>query len=199
MKAVIGSLARVVTAVALAVGTTTTWAQWELDAARSSVNFTSIKNDSIAEVHRFAALQGSVGKDGKVQLVISLDSVETLIAIRNERMREMLFETVTFPTASVSAAVAPELLATLADGVTVATDLSFTLALHGAEKSFTAPVVLTGESGGGIQVFTPAPVIVNAAEFGLEAGVAALQSVAGLKAISTAVPVTVHLVFTPSK
>ncbi len=199
MKAVIGSLARVVTAVVLVVGTTTAWAQWELDAARSSVNFTSIKNDSIAEVHRFAALQGSVGKDGKVQLVISLDSVETLIAIRNERMREMLFETVTFPTASVSAAVAPELLATLADGVTVATDLSFTLALHGAEKSFTAPVVLTGESGGGIQVFTPAPVIVNAAEFGLEAGVAALQSVAGLKAISTAVPVTVHLVFTPSK
>lgn len=199
MKAVIGSLARVVTALVLVVGTTTAWAQWELDAARSSVNFTSIKNDSIAEVHRFAALQGSVGKDGKVQLVISLDSVETLIAIRNERMREMLFETVTFPTASVSAAVAPELLATLADGVTVATDLSFTLALHGAEKSFTAPVVLTGESGGGIQVFTPAPVIVNAAEFGLEAGVAALQSVAGLKAISTAVPVTVHLVFTPSK
>jgi polyisoprenoid-binding protein YceI len=199
MKAVIGSLARVVTAVALLVGTTTAWAQWELDAARSSVNFVSIKNDSIAEVHSFAVLQGTVGKDGKVQLAISLDSVETLIAIRNERMREMLFETVTFPTASVSATVAPELVATLADGGTVATDLSFTLALHGAEKSFTVPVVLSVESTGGIQVFTPAPVIVNAADFGLEAGVAALQSVAGLKAISSAVPVTVHLVFTPSK
>lgn len=199
MKAVISSLARVATAVAMLVGTTTAWAQWELDATRSSVNFISIKNDSIAEVHSFAALQGSVGKDGKVQLTISLDSVETLIAIRNERMREMLFETVTFPTASVSATVAPELIETLSDGGTVTTDMSFTLALHGAEKSFTTSVVLSGESAGAIQVFTPAPVIVNAADFGLEAGVAALQSVAGLKAISTAVPVTVHLVFTPSK
>jgi polyisoprenoid-binding protein YceI len=131
------------------------------------------------------------------ELTISLDSVETLIEIRNERMREMLFETVTFPTATAGATVAPELIATLADGGTVVTDVTFTLALHGVEKPFTVPVVITGEKGGAIQLFTPAPVIVNAADFGLEAGVAALQKVAGLQAISTAVPVTVHLVFKP--
>ena len=90
------------------------------------------------------------------------------------------------------------MVASLAGGAAVDTDLTFTLALHGVEKSFTVPVVVTAEKSGGLQVFTPAPVILNAADFGLQAGVAALQSVAGLKAISTAVPVSVHLVFKPS-
>jgi polyisoprenoid-binding protein YceI len=197
MKTAINSLARVLTVAVLLIGATAVRAQWQLDGASSSVNFISIKNDSVAELHHFASVQGNLGKDGKAELTISLDSVETLIAIRNERMREMLFETVTFPTANASATVAPELIATLADGGTVVTDLTFTLALHGVEKPFTVPVVITGEKGGAIQLFTPAPVIVNAADFGLEAGVAALQKVAGLQAISTAVPVTVHLVFKP--
>jgi polyisoprenoid-binding protein YceI len=183
----------------LLAGAAAASAQWELDGARSAVNFVSIKNDSVAETHHFASLQGKLDKDGSAQLTISLDSVQTLIPIRNERMREMLFKTATFPTATATAAVAPELIATLAAGTSVVTELTFTLALHGVEKPFTVPVVLTTEKSGDIQVFTPAPVIVNAADFGLQEGVAALQSVAGLKAISTAVPVTVHLVFRPSK
>ncbi|MEE4144044.1 MAG: YceI family protein [Halieaceae bacterium] len=197
MTTAINGLARVITLAALLTGATAAQAQWELDGAGSAVNFVSIKNDSVAELHRFASVQGSLGKDGKARLTISLDSVETLIPIRNERMREMLFETATFPTATASATVAPELVASLAGAGTMVTDLTFTLALHGVEKAFTVPVVITGAANGGFQLFTPAPVIVNAADFGLEAGVAALQSVAGLKAISAAVPVTVHLVFKP--
>ena len=36
--------------------------------------------------------------------------METLIEVRNDRMREMLFETVKFPAATVSATVAPTCL-----------------------------------------------------------------------------------------
>ena len=68
-------------------------ADWTLDNERSIVNFISIKNASIGEVHRFRSLAGSVSDDGAVRLVIDLDSVETLIPIRNQRMRELLFET----------------------------------------------------------------------------------------------------------
>ena len=199
MKTAISELARVISAAALLAGAAAASAQWELDGARSSVNFVSIKNDSVAELHHFASLQGRLDKDGAARLTINLDSVQTLIPIRNERMREMLFETATFPTATATAAVAPELIANLAAGASVVTELTLTLALHGIEKPLAVPVVLTAGKSGDLQVFTPAPVIVNAADFGLQAGVAALQSVAGLKAISTAVPVTVHLVFTPSK
>ena len=49
------------------------------------------------------------------------------------------------------------------------------------------------------RVFTARPVLVNAADFGLESGVTALQQVAGLKAISSAVPVTLQLLFVQAK
>ena len=43
------------------------------------------------------------------------------------------------------------------------------------------------------------PDLINAADFGLAEGVAALQKVAGLQAISTAVPVTLQLQFVKVK
>ena len=36
------------------------WAQWQLDGADSSVNFVSIKNASVAETHSFGSLQGGI-------------------------------------------------------------------------------------------------------------------------------------------
>lgn len=198
MKIIVGKLIRSLTLVALFVAANGAWAQWELDVTRSAVNFISIKNGSVAETHSFESLMGYIGADGKAQLGINLGSVQTLIDIRNERMRELLFETTTFPAASATASVAPEVLAAVAGGDTVTTDLALTLALHGLEKTLTVPVVLVGDAEGIIRVFTPSPVIISAADFNLTAGVAALQAVAGLQGISTAVPVTVYLVFTPS-
>ena len=42
------------------------------------------------------------------------------------------------------------------------------------------------------------PILLNAADFGLDKGVSLLQEVAGLKSISTAVPVSFKLLFVPS-
>jgi len=175
-----------------------TMAQWELDTNHSALNFVSIKNNSIAETHVFNSMVGFVGKDGRVQLAIDLDSVETLIPIRNERMRELLFQTALFPTANITAQVAPEVLAAIAEGGFVTTDIAVTLSLHGMERELSVPVMVKGEEGGLMRVFTPRPVIVTAADFGLEDGVTALREIAGLNSISTAVPVTLHLVFTPA-
>ena len=173
-------------------------AQWELDNARSTVNFVSIKNDSVAEVHSFSSLVGYIGLDGKVQLDIDLGSVETLVPIRNERMRELLFETVKFPMASISAVVDPAIIATVAQGGVVTTDLPVTLSLHGQDKSLTIPVVVVGEGDNHLRVLSSRPVVINAADFSLDGGVTALREIAGLKSINTAVPVTLQLVFVPA-
>ena len=196
MKIVIGGFLRLFVVVALLMHGSAALAQWELDGSRSAVNFISIKNGAVAEIHSFASLVGYIGRDGQAQLSINLDSVETLIEVRNERMREMLFKTVQFPAATVSASVAPDLLAAVVAGGAANTDLALDLNLHGMEKSMSVPVVLVADAGGDLQVFTAQPVIINAADFGLAGGISALQAVAGLDAISTAVPVTVHLVFT---
>ena len=170
---------------------------WELDGTRSTVNFVSVKNASIAELHQFKSLSGGIDDSGAARLQIDLDSVETLIPIRNERMREMLFETLQFPSASLSIQVPGELLSGDAGAGTVA-DIDVELALHGVAKRYTASVVVTPLQDGALQVLLRQPLLINAGDFGLMPGVEALQTVAGLKSISSAVPVTAHLVFIPA-
>jgi len=175
------------------------WADWELDSTGSRLNFVSIKNGAVGEVHSFSSLVGFIGDAGKAEVTIDLDSVQTLIDIRDERMREMLFETVKFPSATIRAQVDPDVLAVAAEGGVVTAELPITLSLHGQEKAMTVPVVIVGEGERRLRVFSAQPVLINAADFGLAEGVAALQKVAGLNAISTAVPVTLQLLFVPAK
>jgi polyisoprenoid-binding protein YceI len=170
-------------------------AEWELDTTRSKVNFVSIKNNQVGEVHSFASLVGFIGATGKIQLTINLDSVDTLIEVRNERMRELLFETVKFPAAKITAQTDPRVLAEVANGGVLTTDLPITLLLHDKEKTLTVPVVIVGEGDGNLRVFSVQPVLINAADFGLEGGVKALREIAGLEAISNSVPITVQLMF----
>lgn len=174
-------------------------ADWELDNTSSTINFVSVKNGSVGEVHSFASLVGFVGAEGNAQLTVNLESVQTLIEIRDQRMREMLFETAKFPVATVTAQLDTSVLAMAAEGGIVTTELPVTLSLHGKEKQLSAKLVIVGEGGDRLVVFSAAPILVNAADFDLTAGVAALQQVAGLQAISTAVPVTLQLQFVKLK
>ena len=175
------------------------FAQWELNSGLSAIQFISTKNAAVAESHSFGSLSGSIDADGKVAIAIALDSVETLIDIRNERMRELLFETVQFPRAEIEAQVGQSVLAPALAGGVVVTEIPITLSLHGHEKAMTVAVVLTRTSGGNLLVVTPSPILVNAADFGLEKGLDLLREVAGLKSISTAVPVSFQLLFAPGR
>lgn len=180
---------------ALVAGAAPALAQWELDTDKSSINFISTKNAAIAETHGFASLVGYIGSEGNASVTINLDSVETLIPIRNERMREMLFRTAEYPTATVATQVDPALLAALADGGTVSTELPVQLSLHGMENTLNAQLLIIHE-GGTLRVVTSRPLLLSADDFNLGPGVEALREVAGLASISTAVPVTVNLLFT---
>lgn len=193
------SLRRLVLTVFLLAACGMARADWELDTTSSTINFVSVKNNSVGEVHSFASLVGFVGAEGNAQLSVNLESVQTLIEIRDQRMRELLFETVKFPVAKITAQLDPSVLAMAAEGGIVTTELPITLSLHGKEKALTAALVIIGEGGDRLVVFSAAPIVINAADFDLTAGVAALQKVAGLQAISTAVPVTLQLQFVKVK
>ena len=68
--------------------------------------------------------------------------------------------------------------------------------LHGQVVSKDAVLTVSATDAGGFSATTSQPILLNAAEFNFEDGVAALQSVAGLNAISRVIPVTVSLNFT---
>jgi polyisoprenoid-binding protein YceI len=175
-----------------------TWvanAAWTLNNEASHLNFISIKKDAIAEVHKFSHLSGSINSDGAVDVTIELASVDTAIAIRDERMRELLFQTKLFPKASVTAKVDPTQYNELMPGQYQTDSVQLTLSLHGQSKTVDAQVGIVKLRGGKLLVSTIHPILINGADFGLEKGIEALMKIAKLNAISSAVPVTLNLVF----
>ena len=158
----------------------------------SRIGFVSIKNNRIGENNAFERVSGSISESGQVAVSVDLSSVETGIGIRNERLQKMLFEVASFPTASIDAALSDSQIAALRAGGARAERVSVNISLHGKTVSKTANVSVSS-SGGDVRVTTTQPIVITAQEFGLESGVAALQQIAGLNAISRSIPVTVDL------
>ncbi len=165
-----------------------------LDSENSGLRFISIKNNSVAEVHYFKNFSGSLSDDGQVNITVPLVDVETLVPIRNERMREFLFETAVFPVATVTAKVDVPIVKALASGDYVAMEVKFSVELHGRKMEYQT-MVGVARLGDEIHVLTLVPLIVNAADFGLLEGIEQLRQLAGLQSIATAVPVTARFAF----
>ena len=171
------------------------WAEWQV-ADNSGIQFVSIKNNAIGEVSHFDMISGTVGDQGAVEVRVALDSVETNIGIRNDRMKKMLFEVGLYPEAVITAQLSPETMAVLGSSSGSAVPVMLRIDLHGQVVSKDAVLTVSATDAGGFSATTAQPILLNAAEFDLEDGVAALQSVAGLNAISRVIPVTVSLNFT---
>jgi polyisoprenoid-binding protein YceI len=171
--------------------------QWQLDSETSTVRFVSIKNDSVAETHRFRQLQGGIDADGEARLRIDLASVDTGIPVRDQRMRELLFAVTEHPDATVRASLAPDRLAQLAQGRLETWPLALTLDLHGEARSIETEVQVLRDTDDRLHVRLARPLLVNAADHGLADGIEALREVAGLSGIALAVPIDIELVFAP--
>lgn len=164
-----------------------------LDAAGSQLSFVSIKNNTVAEVHRFATLSGGVSAQGEARLELALDSVQTGIALRDQRLRELLFETAKFPSATVTLAVDVTAVRALAPGTHQVIQTDARLDLHGQDNRLPVSMRVTRTDAHSWLVTSEQPVIVNATNFGLINGVEALRKVVGLQAIGSGVPVTFAL------
>lgn len=173
------------------VATGSAQAGWDVTAS-SRVGFVSIKNNSIGENNVFEQVTGSISDEGHVALSIDLTSVETGVGIRNERLQRMLFEVGKFPTAMVQATLSASQLDALKAGDNVSETVKVTVSLHGMSVDKLAPLSV-GVSEDGLRVTSTQPIVVTAKDFGLESGVAALQAIAGLNAISQSIPITVDL------
>ena len=65
-------------------------AAWKLDNANSELSFISVKKANIAENHNFAKLAGNINEQAQVNISVDLTSVNTNIAIRDDRMKNCL-------------------------------------------------------------------------------------------------------------
>ncbi len=168
---------------------------WTLDGDASHMAFITVKAGQVTEAHSFTGLSGSVSDTGEAQLVVDLASVDTAIDIRNERMRELLFNVAEFPSATVITTLDPASFANLKTGETLNQPVTATLDLHGASSEITTDLSVTRMGANKVRVATIAPIILAADTYGLGEGVEALREVAKLDSITKQVPVTLSLAF----
>lgn len=167
---------------------------WQLQPGDSSLAFVSVKNASVAETHSFTDLSGSVDDDG-ARLVVELASVETAIPIRNERMREFLFEIADHPRAVFTTPMHARSVDELAPGQSRRLEVTGTLGLHGEKQELTATLQVTRAGHDRMVISTVKPILISADAFALGEGVAKLREIAGLDSITPVVPVSFFLTF----
>jgi len=170
-------------------------ADWSLNNQASNLNVTSVKNTSVTEVHQFKKLSGEITSQGKLSVNIDLTSIESLIPIRNKRLRRILFETAQHPTAQVTGQLDMTAVNKLLAGEQMTLDAPFSLSLHGETQTSTAKVLVQRLDNGSLQVITREPILLKAADFKLLAGIKQLQEIAKLSAIATTIPVSAQIVF----
>jgi len=169
--------------------------EWQLNADASQLSFISTKKTHIAETHQFNQLDGFLDAQGQFSLEIDLASVDTKIAVRDERMKTYLFDIKQFSTAKLSAKVDLTLLDSIAQGASKQMTIDASLALHGETKPLTLNVVVTRLVGAKLSVVSVQPIILNISDFSLAAGIEKLRELAKLPSISHAVPVSFYLIF----
>ena len=170
-------------------------ADWSLDNTHSRLSFVTTKAGAIAEVHHFGTLSGTVDGAGNVEITIDLATVDTMIPVRDDRMRQMLFQVAQFPTATIAAKIDMVTLSGLDTGSSTMVDTDAQVSLHGQTQTVPIQLVVAKLSSSRLLVTTVQPVVVVASQFALADGVEALREVAGLPSISPAVPVSAVLSF----
>ena len=170
-------------------------ADWVLNSERSKLSFVSTKAINVAEVHKITDLSGGITADGSADIMIGLTSVDTGIELRDDRMRDMLFETDRFGLANVSATVDAAKIESLGPGESTEMILEANLSMHGVSRPLQIELVVVRSGDSRLVATTAKPVVINAPDFGLGTGVEALREIAGLPSIGLAVPVSFVLTF----
>ena len=174
----------------------TTWAflsanaDWQLDPAASDLYFMSIKATHVGEVHSFDTLSGKVDEKGAARLTIDLASVATLIPIRDQRMRDMLFQVDRYPTATVTAQIELDTLVTMPTGSEIDIELEADLKFKENTSQIMTKVKVSKLNEQKITVRTIAPVVLSAGQLQVTEGLEKLREIAGLPNISFTIPVT---------
>lgn len=168
---------------------------WTLSAEASYLNFVTTKNTHVIEAHSFGEISGAISDAGIATLTINLSSVNTGIALRDQRMRDLLFEVVSFPNATVTLAVPNGLLTNLAVGSTSEIDVTATLNLHGISQPLATRLSVQKLTATRVLVQNLTPILVSAADYDLSNGVEALREAVAIASISKAVPVDFTLVY----
>lgn len=161
---------------------------WKLNTELSNISIITTKNNKTSEVSDFKTINGSINSSNHLSIEINLNSLETNIPIRNQRISEHLFHTDLYPAAEINTQLKPE---DLTIGVH---EISFDVDFHGVSSILKAEFMVVKQSGK-LFITLHNPLIINARTFGLEDGIKTLRKIAKLQSIDFTVPIHLVLIF----
>lgn len=168
-------------------------ARWLLDAPKSTFHFVSVKKAvsgvETAENLTFSQLQGTVSSTGQATLTIPLASISTNNAVRDPRMQSLLFEAAYLPSLHFTSQLDLVALDAQAPGSTRVQSVTGNLVLHGVTKAISFDALIVKHANNSVSFSPRTPIIINSADFDLNAGVEALRVIASLSNIGEKVPV----------
>lgn len=170
-------------------------AAWQLDNDNSQLTFMSVKKSTIAENHHFKRFNGNIDEKAQVSINVDLASVDTNIAIRDERMKQFVFESDKYTTATFNAQLDNTMLEALKVGDVKALTVDGQLDFHGQQQTISMKVNVAKLSEKKIIVHTSQPFFVKADAFGVIAGINKLKELAALPSIDYVVPVGFSVTF----
>lgn len=176
-------------------------ATWQLDNSQSTLNFNSTKLPQsisavpITETSKFDHVTGTIDEKGNATFVVDLTSVDTNIPLRDDRLKEILFDVKKYPTATFTTQLNMDEITKDADMKPHQVDINGTLDFHGVQHAIKTQVTMQQIDSKTVRVTNNSPVTVNADQYNLSDGIKQLQDLMQLKSISAEVPVSFSLVF----
>ncbi len=173
-------------------------ASWTLQPSSSHIHFLSIKATHIGEVHSFTKFKGSVQDNGLARIQIDLSSVDTLIPIRNERMRNLLFAINEHPTATINTKISIAEFKDIKIGSEVGTQIEADLEFKGTNNQVIADIIVSRQNESTFTIQSRSPLLLSATDLGIIEGIEKLREIAGLTNISFSIPASFRLTFKES-
>lgn len=173
---------------------------WQVDSNGSDFHFVTTKASkpgslAIEEVQSFKDVKGKVGDDGIIDFSVNLASIDTNVPLRDQRIRDMIFNVAANPRATFAGRVNAMELRKFAPGEVKDMELVGQMTICGQTKPVIVKLRIVILSGNNIIASTRTPIIVSASDFGIQIGVDALREIMGLNVLSSSVPVSFSVVF----
>jgi len=161
---------------------------WQLITTESQLSFITTKNKNITEEHSIQFSSGYINNEKQLVIKTDLTTVNTNIEIRDQRLRDLLFEVDQFPLATISTQLEQHL------PLTEPFTIEFELDLHGIKQNMSAEVMIQS-IGDKLVVTNYEPVLVNGKDFALDDAINQLTKIASLQSIDYSVLVDFKLTF----
>lgn len=170
-------------------------ADWRLCNIVSKLHFITTQNESLTEAHSFSNMEGTISVEGKVQIKIDLNSVDTNNSLRNLKLQDLFFETSKFQEATISSNLGGDFLSTLEVDKAIETPVQVKLNLHGVTKEIDSTLLVTRLKNNCLIVMSRDPIIISLKDFNFLPGLEKLRQFAKLESISKTVNVSLNLFF----